>query len=91
MKLFRQKNYLMRKRVYVSYILIMTILLSLILSKGNILGFILLLFPMKEIIGQVSNTIISKFTKTEPIPKMNYSKGIPNDSKTMIVIATIIK
>lgn len=91
MKLFKQKNYLIRKRVYVSYILIMTILLSLILSKGNILGFILLLFPMKEIIGQVSNTIISKFTKTEPIPKMNYSKGIPNDSKTMIVIPTIIK
>lgn len=46
--------------------------------------------PFIEIITKISNTFLSKIIKPKIIPKMDFSKGIPKEYATFVVIPTII-
>ncbi len=57
----------------------------------NILSFVLFFIPATEIAIQVIQYILSKVVKPKPIPKIDFSNGIDDKNKTMVVIPTILK
>ena len=81
--------------LYVSLILVFTILLSFGLSFLVLdywyIAFILLLVPVSEVVMQLLNKIFMKFNKPTSLPKLDFSRGIPEEYATMIVIPTIVK
>lgn len=80
---------------YIIAITFFTVTLSYILADyfipNRIIGTILLLIPVSEIVIFVLNQFLMKFKKDEALLKMDYSKGIPSNSKTMVVVPTIVK
>lgn len=93
-KLFKEKNSTLRAILYISVLLLLTSISSYFLSayfiKIRVLGFIILFIPLSQLIVQLMNEFLIKNIPTNPIPKLDYSKGIPEESKTMVVIPTIV-
>ncbi len=93
--LFEPINSNKRARWYIFGIILLTSLISYFLSKyfidNRILGFLILFIPVSEISIVVLNRILSKYFYPKPLMKMDFSKGIPKDEKTMVVIPTLIK
>jgi len=93
--LLKVPNYELRTRVYITLSFLFTILISLILCNflfaNKIIGFLVLLIPISEVVIQILNKLLTKMYPCQPLPKMDYSKGIPKDKATMVVIPTIIK
>ena len=93
-QLFPKRKNGMRVALYILTIFIVTILVSWILSSYFIswrwLGFLVLLVPVSQLFVQILNQILIRFVPTYPLPKLDYSKGIPDEAKTMVVIPTII-
>jgi len=56
----------------------------------SIINIILLAIPISEIIIQLINYILSKCVKPKIIPKLDFSKGLPKEYSTFVVIPTII-
>ncbi len=52
---------------------------------------ILIFIPMTEIITKLIQNILGKCIKPKLIPKMDFSKGVPEEYSTMIVIPSIVK
>jgi len=72
-------------------ILLLTYVIPLNFSIGQyILAFIIMLVPASEIVIALYNWIVAKVTRVSFIPKMDYSNGIPNTEKTIVVIPTIL-
>ena len=93
--IFKKKN---TKRIYKLYsflILTLTIIISFIWSKYVLtiwpVAFILLLFPTSDIVLQFINKIFMRFNKPKSLPKYDFSRGIPKEYSTMVVIPTIVK
>ena len=80
--------------LYILTIVLATILISLFLSnyfiKWRWLGFLILLVPVSQLFVQILNHIMVSVIKPEVLPKLDYSKGIPDESRTMVVIPTIV-
>lgn len=93
-QLFPKKKNTFKVTLYILTIVIASVGISFLLSKYFIpwrwLGFILLLIPVSQLFVQIFNQILIRFVPTYPLPKLDYSKGIPDDSKTMVVIPTIV-
>ena len=93
-QLFPSKKNSFKVFLYITAIVVFSVIVSFILSKYFIawrwLGFILLFIPVSQLFVQILNQLLIKFVPTKPLPKLDYSKGIPDDSKTMVVIPTII-
>ena len=93
-QLYKQKSNTGKVLLYISTLLILTSVVSFLLSKfliqPRILGFILLFIPISQLISQIMNELLIYFVPTHAIPKLDYSKGIPKESKTMVVIPTIV-
>ncbi len=93
--LFKKPNLRLRSRIYLCIILITTLvistLLSTLVSKYFVLSFLLLLIPISEIVIQLTNKIWLKIFPCEVLPKLDFSKGIPKENATMVVLPTIIK
>ncbi len=93
--LFKKTNYRVSFRVYLSLFIIFTILISFFLSPylldNRILSFVLLLVPISEVVKELLNKIFMYFNKARTLPKMDFSKGIPREYATMVVIPTIVK
>lgn len=91
----KKVNYSLRSKIYLFLIVLLTLLLSVFLAKFTFkifgLGLILLLIPTSEIVIQLLNRIMLKFSPCHPLPKIDFSKGVDKDNTTMIVIPTIIK
>ncbi len=87
--------------LYIYGILILGILISLWLGVLtfkltqdiliSIIEFVLIFFPITEIITKLVQNILSKCVKPKLIPKMDFSKGIPKEYSTMIVIPSVMK
>lgn len=72
-------------------ILLLTYFIPLSFSFWQyIFAFILMLIPSSEIIIALYNWFIAKITEVSFIPKMDYSNGIPNKDKTIVVIPAIL-
>ncbi|MDD4547421.1 MAG: glucoamylase family protein [Bacilli bacterium] len=65
--------------------------LSGLLTSYRLLGFIVLLIPISEIVNIIVQNIFLRFFKAKPLAKLDFSKGIPSNYKTMVVIPTIVK
>lgn len=93
--LFKKPNYSLRSKLYIFSILLFTILISGSLSFVALdywwLAFLLLLIPISELVIQLLNKILLKFYPCQPLPKIDFSKGIDKENSTMVVIPTIIK
>lgn len=57
----------------------------------NIWSFLLFLIPSTEVAIQIIQFVLSKVVKPKPIPKLDYSHGIDEEHKTMVIIPTILK
>ncbi len=51
---------------------------------------LLIFIPITEIITKLLQNILGKCVKPKLIPKMDFSKGVPEEYKTMIVIPSIV-
>ena len=92
-KTSRKMNSRDKTKAYVLGISAFSILISLGISsliKFNILSFILFLIPSTEIALQITQYILSKTIKPKLIPKLEFSNGIDDNHKTMVVIPTIL-
>ena len=56
----------------------------------SILASIFLCIPISEIVIQVINYILNKSVKPKALPKLDFTKGIPKEYSTFVVIPTII-
>ena len=93
--IFKKKNTNRLYILYVSLILVFTVLISFGLSFLVLdywyIAFILLLVPISEVVMQLLNKIFMRFNKPTSLPKLDFSRGIPEEYSTMIVIPTIVK
>ena len=55
-----------------------------------ITAFLLIMIPINEIISSVINYVVSKTVKVRLVPKIDFSRGIPDRYKTVVVIPAII-
>ncbi len=92
--LIRPKKYRLRFTIYFISLLLLSVISSYIGSiffiKNQILGFILLLIPIFNLWAQIINHLLMSFVTPRPLPKLDFSKGIPEEYATMVVIPTII-
>ncbi len=76
--------------------LTITILLGIYLYKQihqlivTILVALLIYTPIEEIVIQILQYVLGKIVKPKPIPKLDFSNGIPKEEATFVVIPTII-
>ena len=90
-----------KTKLYISAITFFSVVLSILLSyiiniKINngllfLISFIIFLIPSSEFAIQLIQYILNKTVKPTLIPKMDFSKGIPKDNSTIVVIPTILK
>lgn len=92
--LFKNPSIRLKTIGYILSIVVLSVLLAWILSyffiTPKILGFVILLIPSIQLITQLIHQILMFFVKPKPLFKMNYLKGIPEESSCMVVIPTII-
>ena len=92
--LFKHKRNSLKTAFYLLWIFIITSIISFELSlffiPAKIIGFIILFIPVSQLIVQITNQFLTSIVPAQVIPKLDYSKGIPNESKTMVVIPTIV-
>ena len=93
-ELFKKTAKSVNSFIYIFINFALTLILSFVLAnyfiKFHILGFFILLVPVHQLLNQIINQIIIKFVPTRSLPKLDYSKGIPEESRTMVVIPTIV-
>ena len=93
--LLKEPNFENRSRLYIVSAIIFTVLVSFLLSNylfdNRLISFIILLAPISEVVLQIQNKILGYAYRCKPLPKMDYSKGIPKENATMVVIPTIVK
>ena len=93
--IFKKKNTDRIFHIYVLLILVFTFVisfcLSLFLLDIHILAFLLLLFPISEVVIQFINKVFMMLNKPRQLAKMDFSRGIPREYSTMVVIPTIVK
>ena len=93
--IFKEKNVNKIYILYITLIILFTLLISTILSffvlDYFIVAFILLIVPISEIVIQLLNKIFMRFNKPRTLAKLDFSRGIPEEYSTMVVIPTIVK
>ena len=71
-------------------ILLITSLLGVSYTRTQyIISFLIILIPINEIIIGLTNWIVNKTVKIRLVPKLSFSGGIPDESKTVVVIPAI--
>ena len=90
------------EETYLTFNILGTIILSmLLLFISSLLGvrytkiqyiisLLIILIPINEIIIGLINWTVSKISEIRLIPKLNFSMGIPDENKTVVVIPTIV-
>lgn len=93
----KRKSPKKKQKIYILTIILLPLLINFLIVENiamntiwRILLFIILYVPIYEICTKVINYIISKTIKSIKIPKINYEDGISDDSKTMVVIPSIL-
>ena len=93
-QLIKKSNPVFKVILYISTIILVTVGLSYYLSQFFIawrwLGFLILLIPVSQLFVQILNYILVSTVRPEVLPKLDYSKGLPKESTTMVVIPTIV-
>ncbi len=91
--LFKPKKNTTKVRIYVLTVVILSFIFTGLFSyffiDNKVLGFVILLIPVSQLIIQIISHILTTFVKPKPLCKMDYTKGIPEEASTMVVITTI--
>lgn len=58
--------------------------------RNLIISFFLILIPVNEVVVGLINWLEAKFIRIRMVPKLDFSKGIPYDCKTIVVVPAII-
>ncbi len=90
-----------KQNIYITTNLLLALLLSFGISTVlniyiqnigiYILNMLIFFIPASEIIVQLIQYILSKFVKSKPIPKIDFSKGIDKENVCMVIVPTILK
>lgn len=96
----KEKNVKSKTKLFISTIIIFTIILSsaisyiLNLKIQNLwifaIGIVIFLIPASELVVQIMQYILSKIVRPKIIPKIDLSKGIDKENSTMVIIPTIV-
>ena len=96
----KEKTPTQKTKKYITGITIISIIVSLLLSYMltskleniwiYIISAIIFFIPSTEVVIQIIQYILSKCIKPKLIPKMDFSKGIPKENTTMVIIPTIV-
>lgn len=93
--IFKRKNISRIFLLYIFLIILFTVLISYLLAPYlldvKIVSFLLLLVPISEVVIQIINKVFMRFNSPKVLPKLDFSRGIPKEFSTMIVIPTIVK
>ncbi len=93
-KVSRQMSSKDKTKAYILAVLLLTVMISIGISsliQWNLVSFLLFLIPASEVAVQTIQYILSKVMKPKLIPKLDFSDGIDENHKTMVVIPTILK
>jgi cyclic beta-1,2-glucan synthetase len=90
--LFKQKDNKFRTYIYISSIIILTVVLSFLLSSyfNQLVIFFIFLIPISTLVIEVLNQILSRFTKNISLFKLKFEDGLPIQYSTMVVIPTLL-
>ena len=93
-KLFKTKSNTPKVVLYLTSIILITgvicFFLSALFIKPRVLGFIILFIPISQLVIQIVNQFLTSVVPVYHMPKLDYSKGIPDEARTMVVIPTIV-
>ncbi len=94
-KLMKRKKSSVIGIIYIISLLVISSILSFLLTqyfiKSKILGILILFIPVSQIVKRIIDKILGCITPSSILPKLDYSQKIPPESKTMIVIPTVIQ
>ena len=101
LKISGLENSKIREKLYIGSILTLTSIISLfaavcLYNKSNLIiaSILFLVFsyiPISEIVIKIIQYILSKTVKPKLIPKMDFTKGIPKENSTTVIMPTILK
>ena len=90
-----------KEKTYISTIIILTSIITLILSiylynitnmlVASLLFLIASFIPISEIVIKIIQYILSKIVKPKLIPKLDFTDGITKENCTMVIMPTILK
>ena len=93
-QLFKNKNKLIDFYIYLIMLIILSFGTSFVLSRyfleSRVLSFIIIFIPIFQLYLKIINEILIRNVKPNILPKIDFSKGINSDNRTMVVIPTII-
>ena len=93
--LFKEPNIKVREVAYVTTIAVLTTVISYFLGKLLtpywFLGLFILWIPTSELVIQIINQFLIRMFRPKALPKMDYSKGLKEETPVMVVIPTILK
>ncbi len=64
---------------------------ALYFIDNKYLGFLILIIPISQLWIQIINHILTSNIPPKSLPKLDFSKGIPKEAATMVVIPTILR
>ena len=93
--IFKKRNLNKTYGIYITLIIVFTLIISFFVSKLILdiwpIAFILLLIPVSEVVMQFVNKLFMRLNKPRSLAKLDFSRGIPKEYSTMVVIPTIVK
>ncbi len=89
--LFKEKNYMLRARIYIASIATLTLVLTSFLTLYmGFSAFLLLLVPASVIVMEIISQLLIHFERVHSIFKLKFEEGLPEEFSTMAIIATIV-
>ncbi len=78
---------------FITLLTVVALIMSVVRSQGGaglIVGALLLILPATQAAVELMNYLVTSVLTPRPLPKLDYSKGVPADSATMVAIPTLL-
>lgn len=90
--LFNKHNTSLRTIIYISSIVVFTLLISFFLARYLGLGlFLIIIIPISSLVIEIINQILMNTVKPTSLFKLKFDNDLPEEYSTMVVIPTIVK
>ena len=78
--------------LYITAIMLTSLFLALLLGfmLGSPIIAVILLFPISEIVKNITDFLIIKFTRPRHVPKLELKNGVPEEGRTICVISALL-
>ncbi|MDD4298977.1 MAG: hypothetical protein PHS98_05060, partial [Bacilli bacterium] len=89
--LFKDKNYILRTRLYIITILVLTLFISFIIAwYAGFASLLILLIPISGLVIETINQALMHVGSVKSLFKLKFEDGLPQEYSTMVVIPTIV-